>query len=158
MRHPLHPMLVHLPIGLWLASLIFDIVYLLGGNASFAIASFYCIAIGIVGALLAAPAGFAEYLEIPAHTRPKRLATTHMVLNLGIVALYAVNFFIRQGQSATPPTQVTTGAFILSLVSMALLSVSGYFGGLLVFEFGIGFRPENRDRKHEDEPKIQRVA
>ena len=35
-NHPIHPMLVHLPVGLWVTSLILDILYLVNANSSFA--------------------------------------------------------------------------------------------------------------------------
>lgn len=155
MKHPLHPILVHLPIGLWLASFIFDIIYLGGGQSGFATASFYSIGIGCIGALLAAGAGVAEYTSIAPSTRAKRTATIHMALNLVVVALYAVNFLIRVTAFPTPGSGVTIPQFVLSLVSMGILGVSGFLGGMLVYEHGIGFRPEERD---QDRPELRRVA
>lgn len=158
MKHPLHPMLVHLPIGLWLASLIFDIVYMNTQVSNFALASYYCIAAGIIGALLAAPAGFAELLSIPDSTRPRRIALLHMTLNLVVVGLYVVNFFARRNLGdGGAPMVVPTALFLLSLASTVMLGISGYLGGMLVYQYGIGFRPEERD-VHEKKPDLKRVA
>jgi len=58
--HPLHPALVHFPIGLFILSLMLDLTsYLLDASNSVVRASFYAMAFGIVGALLAAFAGLA---------------------------------------------------------------------------------------------------
>jgi len=151
MKHPLHPIFVHVPIGLWMASLIFDIVNLIGGHPNFAVASYYCIALGILGVLLAAPTGLAEYIEIPSNTRPKRIAIWHLVLNISITAFYITNFFIRRSLEDGPPRLVTIPTFLMSSISIVLLGISGYLGGLLVYEFGIGFRPESRNEEKPDE-------
>ena len=45
--------LVHLPVGLWISSFIFDLMYFATRNPSLAAASFYCIAIGIAAAVIA---------------------------------------------------------------------------------------------------------
>lgn len=140
-RHPLHPMLVHLPIGLWVGSVIFDITFMAGHNPTVAAASFFCISIGILGAILALPSGLAEYFSISSNSVPKRLATTHMLLNIGIIAVYSINLLSRYKMLDGVPSAVTGGQLILSLFSIALLGVSGYLGGLLVFEYGVGLRP-----------------
>ncbi|HLD99755.1 MAG TPA: DUF2231 domain-containing protein [Bdellovibrionota bacterium] len=140
MRHPLHPLLVHLPVGLWIGSLIFDIIFLASGNANLAIASYYSMLIGIIAVALAAPTGLADYVTIPANTRPKRLATTHMIMNVGITVLYLINLIVRRSAEGGVPTFVTTGQFIFSIICVVLLGISGYLGGLLVYNYGVGYR------------------
>src|SRR5438045_2019008 len=63
--HPLHPALVHLPTGLWTSAAVFDLIGVCrgGGRAAF-VASFACIAAGIVTALAAAPTGLADWWGI----------------------------------------------------------------------------------------------
>ena len=61
-NHPVHPMLIPLPIGLWIFSLVSDIIYLAGGNPAWATASWYTMAGGIIGAIVAAVPGFLDYL------------------------------------------------------------------------------------------------
>lgn len=142
-NHPLHPLFVHLPIGLWVGSVIFDIVFMAGHSPMLAAASFFCIMIGILGAIIALPTGLAEYFSISSNSVPKRLATTHMLLNIGIIAVYSINLLSRYKMLDGVPSVVTGGQFLLSLFSIMLLGVSGYLGGLLVFEYGIGFRPSD---------------
>ncbi len=150
MRHPLHPVLVHLPIGFWIGSLIFDIIYMATGNSAMSLASIYLIGFGIAGAALAAPAGLAEFVDIPPNTLPKRIGLAHGSLNVLILALYVLNFFMRGGFYPSPT--VTGTELILNVISIGLLVVSGYMGGLLVFQHGVGVRAESsRDN-------IRRVA
>jgi len=149
MNHPLHPLLVHLPIGLWVGSVIFDIAFMANHQPTVAGASFFCILVGVIGAIIAAPAGLADYFTVPSNTVPKRLATAHMLLNFAIIGIYSINLFTRYRMLDGVPTEVTGGQLFLSLLSIVLLGVSGYLGGLLVFEYGIGFRSSERD----DAPK-----
>lgn len=154
-NHPLHPMLVHLPIGLWIMSFFFDIGYLFSASLLCAQASYYCMLVGLIGAAFAAIAGFAEYLDIPKHSVPRRLASTHAVLNLIVTLLFLINTIYRYRHAGGVPTLVTGGQFTLSLVAVILLSFSGYLGGLLVYNYGIGFKPQLRDRPKDD---IRRAA
>ena len=58
--HPIHPMLVPLPIGLWIFSFVCDLAFVFGsGAAVWSTVALYTMAGGIVGALLAAIAGSA---------------------------------------------------------------------------------------------------
>lgn len=48
--HPIHPMLVVVPLGLWIAALAFDIVEVFTGNAMWRTLAFWNVVGGIVGA------------------------------------------------------------------------------------------------------------
>ncbi|HCM40645.1 MAG TPA: hypothetical protein DIS93_11840 [Bdellovibrionales bacterium] len=155
MRHPLHPLMVHLPVGLWIGSLVCDIGFLASDSANFAIASYYMMLLGLIAVLLAVPTGLAEYVSIPANTRPKNIATTHMSLNILIAVLFLVNFLMRRGLENGVPSIVTTGQFIFSLITVGILGFSGYLGGLMVFNYGIGHR---RPELSETENVSRKVA
>src|SRR5438067_2031730 len=93
--HPIHPILVTVPIGAWVASLVFDIAsHPAGEHAVFTKGAFWLIGIGIVGAVAAAIFGLLDLLAIPRGTRAFTTALTHMVLNLVVVGLYIVNFAV----------------------------------------------------------------
>ena len=55
--HPIHPMLVSFPIGLWVTAFIFALLGISRGDASLWAAGFYCVVAGCVGAALAAVPG-----------------------------------------------------------------------------------------------------
>ncbi|MCM2322955.1 MAG: DUF2231 domain-containing protein [Oligoflexia bacterium] len=156
MKHPLHPLLVHVPVGLWVACFVSDLVFMANGNPNFAVVSYYCILFGLIGAALAVPAGMADFLAIPSETHPKRLATTHMMLNVIVTVLFLINLLSRRGLEDGVPTLITRGQFILTVFSLAILGVSGYLGGLLVYDHGIGFKPQLRGRERAEAPR--RVA
>ena len=121
-KHPIHPMLVVLPLGLWIAALAFDIVHSVTGNPLWRTLAFWNIAAGIIGALLAAIPGFVDYLDMEG--RARRIATYHMVLNLAAVALFAVNWYLR---TRVPPESLWP--LTLSIVGVRGVLISGWRGG-----------------------------
>jgi len=137
LRHPIHPMLVHFPIGLFVLSLLLDLASLAFADApSLVRDSFYAMLLGVTTALIAAVPGFVDYTNIRSDHPAKRTATAHMILNLIVVALYGINLGVRSSSLADP--RISLLPLVLSLVGIALLSVSGYLGGRLVYDDGIG--------------------
>jgi uncharacterized membrane protein len=125
-KHPIHPMLVAVPIGLWLFSLICDLVHRFGGTSpNWEIVAWYTMIGGIVGALVAAIPGFIDMLSLPWSV--KRIALMHMAINLTVVALYVVNAWMRRRGGVTDAT------VLLSVISILFLVVSGWLGGKMVY-------------------------
>lgn len=130
--HPLHPMLVTLPIGLWVFSLVCDFVFASTGDVPWQTTAYYTLGGGIVGALLAAVPGLLDLLGLH-ERRERRTGTLHMVLNLAIVAAQAVNFWLR-----SDPDYATSRLPVwISVIAVAVLVVSGWLGGQLVHVFGV---------------------
>lgn len=147
--HPIHPMLVPIAIGGFLLSFVFDLVcFATGATDPWSTVSYYTMVGGIVGALAAAVFGFTDMLALPAGTVTKRTAITHMTINLAVVALYVVNAWMRHG------THELTGlCFGMSALAIVMLVVSGWLGGKMVYEAGVGvtgvgeeLAPAARDR------------
>jgi len=149
--HPLHPLLVTVPIGAWLASLVFDVASRFADHPGFLTqGAEWLIGIGVLGALAAATVGFLDLLAIAPGTPAFRTAIWHMSLNLVITGTYAVNFAWRHGSYAHGGP-VPLGMLALSAASFAALGVSGFLGGKLAYRYGVrvadegtqaeGFRP-----------------
>jgi uncharacterized membrane protein len=135
--HPFHPILVTVPIGAWVCSLVFDVASQLVDSPGFLNeGSEWLIAIGVLGALAAATVGFLDLFAIPTGTGAYRTALVHMTLNLCITAAYAVNFIWRHGTYQRPEA-VGGGPLALAVVSLAALGVSGYLGGKLAYRYGV---------------------
>lgn len=132
--HPLHPMLIVFPLGLLGTAVIFDIIQLLGGSSVFSLVSWYMIAAGVIGGLLAAPAGLVDWLAIPSGTRAKRIGILHALGNVVVLILFAVSWILRSGGPATPSAL----ALVLAFVGLALALVTGWLGGELVDRLGVG--------------------
>jgi uncharacterized membrane protein len=135
--HPFHPILVTVPIGAWVAGLVFDIASHVVDEPGFlAKGSVWLIAIGVLGALAAAMVGFLDLLAIPSGTPAFRTGLIHMSLNLVVTAAYAGNFVWRLASSGEE-APVAAGPLALSVVSLVLLAFSGYLGGKLAYRYGV---------------------
>jgi uncharacterized membrane protein len=128
--------MVTVPIGAWVASVVFDIIALASADdeAVFAEGAYWLIGIGVVGAVLAAVFGLVDLLGIPRGTRAFRTGLTHMALNLTVVVLFVVDFVVRHGQGYE---EASTAGFVISLVALAVLGASGWLGGKLAYRYGV---------------------
>jgi uncharacterized membrane protein len=133
--HPLHPALVAVPIGAWVASVVFDIgSHLVHDSGYLAQGARVLIGLGVLGALAAAAVGFLDLLAIPTGTRAFRTGILHMSLNLAATAGFAVGFALRGAHPAAP---VPGGPLVLSLGALAILAAGGYLGGELAYRYGV---------------------
>jgi uncharacterized membrane protein len=137
-NHPIHPILIVFPLGLWMFSLVCDLIYMFfQQNPVWKDVAFYTIGGGLAGALLAAVPGLIDYASLrdPA---AKKTATQHMILNLAAVAVFGIDFFLRIGENNTSVVPVA-----LSVVGVILISISGYLGGDLVYVHHVGVQPQS---------------
>jgi uncharacterized membrane protein len=138
-KHPIHPMLIVFPIGLWIFSLACDLIRLAGAPAdAWSTAAFFSMIGGLIGALCAAVPGLIDVLFFKWGAPPvKKIALTHMAINLTAVVLYAINIWLR----TSGPTNLGTSLsapIVLSIIGVALLFVSGWLGGQMVHVYGVG--------------------
>lgn len=139
--HPFHALLVTIPIGAWTASLVFDILGAVTGDAdAFATGAAWLIVIGLAGAALAIVTGFLDYTVLTPGTHARTVATAHLAINLTVSVLFIVNAVVRFGD-------LETGGFsaglILSILGLLLLGVSGFLGGELAYRFGVRVADES---------------
>ena len=92
--HPVHPMLVGFPIGLWVFALVCDVVHAVSGSAIWQTVATFLVAGGIVGALLAAVPGLIDYFSI-GEAEMRRIANRHLAVNLSAVAIFAIDLWLR---------------------------------------------------------------
>ena len=125
--HPIHPMLIPLPIGMWILSFACDLAFVFGsGDPVWSTVARYSMAGGIIGALAAAVFGFIDLMSLP--PEPRKTGLAHMSINLLVVVLYVINFWVRMRSPDDPG-----GLVWLSLVAILLLVVSGWLGGKMVY-------------------------
>ena len=131
--HPIHPMLVPIAIGGFVISFAADLICLGGGPPSvWNPVAYYTMIGGILGALAAAVPGLIDLLSLPPGPI-KKTAVTHMGVNLLVVAIYVCNAWMR---SSSP--QDLKLPMILSAITVVMLLYSGWLGGKMVFEGGVG--------------------
>lgn len=136
--HPIHQMLIPFPFGLLSTAVIFDIIYLIWGNATMATVSYWMIIAGIIGGLAAAPFGLIDWLAIPKNTRAKSVGMIHGLGNVVVLLLFAGSWWLRSNSPASIPYEPTTPALVLSLAGFLLAGVTGWLGGELVDRLSVG--------------------
>ena len=135
--HPIHQMLIPFPFGLLATSVIFDIIYMVWGNPTFALVAFYMMLAGAIGAVIAAPFGTIDWIGIPSGTRAKSVGAMHGLGNVLVLILFAVSLYLRYSE-ARPSYAPDSLAFALSLVGFLVAGVTGWLGGELVDRLSVG--------------------
>ncbi len=133
--HPIHPMLIVLPLGLFVMAVFSDIAYMVTKNPMFAMISYWNIGAGIAGGLLAAVFGFIDWLAIPSGTRAKAIGLYHGVGNVIVVALFLISCLMRYGVEGYIPS---TAASVLIFFAIGLGLITSWLGGELVDRLGVG--------------------
>jgi uncharacterized membrane protein len=159
--HPVHPMLIVFPLGLLATAVAFDIVGIIGGGAGWFSVSFWLIAAGIIGGLIAAPFGLVDWLAIPAGTRAKAVGLYHGAGNAIVLLCFVVSWFLRR----PAPQDPGAFAFVLSFFGVVLSLATAWLGGELVYRLRIGVdananpsAPSSLNHPEDEDDDIRRVA
>lgn len=132
--HAIHPILIVFPLGLLATAVVFDVIYLIWGNPTFATVAYWMMAAGIIGGLLAAPFGWFDWFAIPSGTRAKRIGLMHGLGNMAAVLFFVGSWYLRMDAPARPEML----ASILSFIGAVLAAFGGWLGGELVERLGVG--------------------
>lgn len=135
--HPVHPMIVMFPIvsfiGLWIC----DLAFWIGGQLFWLSLGVILLVLGLVTAALAAIAGLIDYFG-DARIRALRAANLHMIANIVVVLIEAANLALRLPAG---PSGIVPAGLLLSTAAVVILGYSGWKGGALVYEHGVGVHP-----------------
>jgi uncharacterized membrane protein len=146
--HPFHPLLVPLPIGAFVSSLIFDILtrtradglpYLVDG-------AFWLIGTGLITALLAAVFGLLDLRRIARRTPAFATARAHLMFNGAAFVLFAIGYAWRAGDHVELD-KTRWGQLALSAIAVAFLIAAMWLGGKLTYRFGL--RVTGQADRHE---------
>ncbi len=122
-------MLVAFPVGLWIFSLACDIIFRAAGNPVWATVAQFSMGGGIVGAIAAALAGFVDLMGMK-ESEAKRIGMAHAILNVSALLIFVADFSVRV---STGPGNVP---FIMSILGVIVIMVSGWLGGSMVYLHG----------------------
>ncbi|CAN5600655.1 hypothetical protein BH09CHL1_BH09CHL1_15550 [soil metagenome] len=122
--HPLHPLVVAVPIGAWTSAAIFDV---LGEDRSADCA----VQIGIAGAVASAITGLAQYADATTDEKPRRVGALHAALNTLALSCYATSAVLR-----STGRRGVGRAF--SMTGLGFVAAGGLLGGDLAYTLGIG--------------------
>jgi uncharacterized membrane protein len=132
--HPLHPMLVPIPITCFVGALVTDLAYWRSANMQCANMSAWLLTAGLIVALLAVIAGLIDFLG-DRRIRDLRAVWIHAGGNAVALVLAIFNAFIHSRDAYT--SVVPTG-LILSALTVLILLVTGWMGWELVYRHRVG--------------------
>ena len=134
--HPLHPPLTDATIGTYTFATIAAVLSKVGIAESEAAQGWaLALIIGLAISVATALTGFADWLQISRGTPLWRTATAHMIAMLLATAFFLIA--IGAGYGDGIDGVVTDGALILTLVGFFVLTVGGWLGGTVVFNYGM---------------------
>jgi len=133
-RHPIHPMLVPIPITCFIGALLTDIVYYATAEMMWADFSAWLLIVGLIGGVLAGLAGLTDFLGNRL-IRTQAPAWPHL---LGNVLVLLLSFFNALIHTRDAWTSVVPTGIILSLVVVLILPITGWLGWAMVYRNGVG--------------------
>lgn len=136
--HPLHPALVHVPVGAWVMAGGVDLALWMGLAGEWARPlALWCVGAGLAGAVVAVPPGVADWSLIKQEKPAWKMTLYHLGLNLLAAIVWAVNFGLRF-EPRDELTSVSGAVLVTSFIGVVLLLGGAYLGKLIVFTQGIG--------------------
>ncbi len=125
--HPVHPLLVSLPIGTWVSALVLDLTA--GRDPGRHAAADALVGLGVLSALPTAASGASDWAETAGAER--RVGLVHAIGNYAAVGLQAASWLARRRGSRAR-------GITLSLLANALVGATGYLGGHMSYAQGVG--------------------
>jgi uncharacterized membrane protein len=144
--HPLHPAIVHVPVGLWPMATLLDLIVFYGsGSEILPRLAFYAVIVGLVAALAAVPAGVADWIPIKQGRPAWKLGLYHLLLNLGSAIIWTINCGLRANTLGSPEP-ITLPILLTSILATGLVLVGGYLGCRLTFEHGVSVARQSKKK------------
>ena len=134
--HPVHPPLTDATIGVYTFATIAAVLSKLG-IAEESAAKGWALAL-VVGLVLSVPTsltGLIDWLKIAPGTPLKRTATSHLIAMATATVLFLITAIVGYGDGSDGV--VGSGALILNLLAFGTLTLGGWLGGSIVFNYGM---------------------
>ena len=152
--HPVHPMIIPFPLALWTTSFLVDVLFYFHRGVVLPIIAKFMLAAGCIGALVAAVPGIIDWLSIK-HGPTKRIANWHARLNIIALLIFAASLYLRMKAGGAYLVDYRLKIpFLLSFVGVILICISGWLGGALSFEHGVGVKPQH-DTPEDEVAKVR---
>ena len=133
-KHPLHPMLIHIPVAALLGLVATDLAWLYTRDPFWMRAGIWLAGVGAGGGWLASAVGLIDLLAVR-RIREKISAWAHALAAVMLLSLATCNWLLRfAGEHARQPET----ALALSLGSAAATGLAAWLGGRLVYEHAVG--------------------
>jgi uncharacterized membrane protein len=143
--HPIHPMLIHFPVAALVGLMGTDVAFVLSGDLFWARAGLWLAGVGALGGWISGIVGLLD-LVLVARIRRQITGWCHAVLAVMVLSLASLNWLLRFVD--TPEAHIIPSGIFLSLLTGGLISLTSYFGGRLVYDYGIGVDIRGAVSKH----------
>jgi len=139
--HPLHPMMIHFPVAALIGLIATDLAFMISADLFWARASLWLAGVGAFGGWFASIAGAIDLFTV---RRVRRLVTgwSHAILAIMMLSLASLNWLLRF-EAVEAVEAIWPWGFYLSLLTGALIAVTGILGGQLVYEHAVGVNVES---------------
>ena len=118
--HPIHPLMVQVPLGAWISAAVLDLI---GGKGNRKAAT-TLIGVGVASAGSASVAGYVDWSELD--REQLRTGWVHQAVNWVGISLYGLSWLQRKrGDHASGK--------LLAFAGLGVVSVGGYLGGHLAY-------------------------
>jgi uncharacterized membrane protein len=138
---PTHPAIVHFPMALYPAALLFDMLaYVTDGGSLYTHGAFVLMLAATLMTVVAMVTGFAQLPDIPPDSPAWQMAITHMTVQMSAGGILLVSLLLRlhHVDDARPPV----AAFVCTIIGVIVLFVGGWLGGHMVFTHGVSVEPQ----------------
>lgn len=132
--HPIHAMTVAFPVALTFCTFGADAFYWWTGDGFWARAALWAAGTAFLFGLLAALSGTFELLLVPG-IRMRSAAWTHATIAILLLSLLGTNWGYRM---TGYETAILPYGFLLSAFNLLVVMATGWHGGKLVFDYGLG--------------------
>jgi uncharacterized membrane protein len=136
----LHPLFVHFPIALLLVSVAFSWLALRWKNHSFDKAAWHTLLAGLAGTAVALISGLLAAQNVPAAS-PAMTLNTHKLLGLATLVIFGMQAVCAWRSKGVYSPGKRVLHTVMQLVGVGLIVAVGFFGGELVYTFGLGVAP-----------------
>ncbi len=134
----LHPMLVHLPIALLTANWVFDLLSVVTKRQEFERTGWWTLLAGMIGLAGAITTGLMAEGSVNIAETARGFFEVHEQLAFGVAAMYSTLVLWRFAARTYIPQRLRWVYLVVSFLGVILVWVTGWYGGELVFRFGIG--------------------
>jgi uncharacterized membrane protein len=144
-RHPIHPMLVAFPVGLYTATVVALFAHVASGDPFWYRVAFWANLAGVVMAAVAAVPGLIDLLGLPAHSKARTTALRHAAFNVFALVMFVISAIIlgrnwfagRENLADGPP-------LVFGLIGLVSTVAAGALGWTLVQTHHVGVKPTQR--------------
>jgi len=149
--HPLHPMLIAVPITSYLATCGALVGLVATRDPFWFRVALWANAVGVVSALVAAIPGAIDLLTVvPGRTVARKTGVTHAIANVTALVLFAINLYLMADARGDQEPLNTTAALALTGGGVLVTLIAGWFGWEMVQRHHVGVVEQSMRRAVND--------